>query len=143
MLTLGEASRVSGRAKASILAAMRDGRLSASRDETGRWQIDPAELTRVYPVRTPQPNDTEHAANADVVRLEERVQGLERLLKTIDDLDAFEEMLWRDLEARAAAALPFPPSEGELDDLIEQAVISAVVQIERSRQAGQGAPSGE
>ena len=96
MLTLGEASRVSGRAKASILAAIRDGRLSASRDETGRWQIDPAELTRVYPVRTPQPNDTEHAANADVVRLEERVQGLERLLRQVEgERDSLKELTTR------------------------------------------------
>ena len=47
--TLGEAARATGKAKPTIARAIQAGRISASRSDTGDWQIDPAELHRVYP----------------------------------------------------------------------------------------------
>jgi len=49
-LTLNKAAKEAGKSKQTILDAIRDGRLSAPKDEQGRYQIDPAELFRVYPV---------------------------------------------------------------------------------------------
>jgi molecular chaperone GrpE (heat shock protein) len=49
LLTLGQASDECGKHKSTILDAIRKGRLSAKRDEKNQWQIDPAELFRVYP----------------------------------------------------------------------------------------------
>ena len=47
--TLSEASKAAGRSKSTILRSIRAGRISASRDElTGGWNIDAAELHRVY-----------------------------------------------------------------------------------------------
>ena len=48
-LTLGEAAKSAGKTKPTILNAIRKGRVSAKKDDKGQWQIDPAELHRVYP----------------------------------------------------------------------------------------------
>lgn len=48
--TLGEAAKATGKSKATISKSIKSGRLSASKDETGIFQIDPAELHRVYPI---------------------------------------------------------------------------------------------
>ncbi len=50
-LTLGLAAKATGKQKSTILDAIRSGRLSASRNELQQWQIDPAELFRVYPAQ--------------------------------------------------------------------------------------------
>jgi hypothetical protein len=48
--TLGTASQATGTAKSTILRAIKAGRISATRDELNQWQIDPAELARVFPL---------------------------------------------------------------------------------------------
>lgn len=48
--TLGEAARATGKSKATISKAIKSGRVSAIKDETGTFQIDPSELHRVYPL---------------------------------------------------------------------------------------------
>lgn len=47
--TLGEAAKATGKSKATISKAIKSGRISAQKDETGTFQIDPSELHRVYP----------------------------------------------------------------------------------------------
>ncbi|KAG1649246.1 hypothetical protein GQR58_029182 [Nymphon striatum] len=47
-LTLGEAEKEVGVTKSTISRAIKDGRLSANRNKHGHFQIDPAELFRVY-----------------------------------------------------------------------------------------------
>src|SRR5215472_15230172 len=66
-LTLGTASQATGCAKSTILRAIKSGRISATRAETGEWSIDPAELFRVFPAlaipgATPQSAQTERDA---------------------------------------------------------------------------------
>lgn len=46
--TLGEAAKATGKSKATISKAIKSGRISAFKDETGTFHIDPAELHRVY-----------------------------------------------------------------------------------------------
>lgn len=46
--TLGEAAKATGKSKATISKAIKSGRISAVKDETGTFSIDPAELHRVY-----------------------------------------------------------------------------------------------
>ena len=48
-----------GKSKPAILDAIKSRRISASRDDKNQWQIDPAELHRVYAPAV-QVNDTEH-----------------------------------------------------------------------------------
>jgi len=46
--TLGEAAKATGKSKATISKAIKSGRISATKDETGTFKIDPSELHRVY-----------------------------------------------------------------------------------------------
>ena len=67
-LTVGAAARLTGCAKSTVLRAIRAGRISANRDDTGQWQIEPVELLRVFPpLAIPQgatltPASVEHGA---------------------------------------------------------------------------------
>ena len=48
MLTAQEAANEVNRSKPAILKAIKTGRLSANKNGKGEWEIDPAELFRVY-----------------------------------------------------------------------------------------------
>ena len=50
MLTLGQAARLTGTSKTTLTRAIKAGRLSAIRRDDGSYEIDPAELSRVYTV---------------------------------------------------------------------------------------------
>ena len=45
----GEAATATGLNTATITRAIKKGRISATKSETGAWQIDPSELHRVFP----------------------------------------------------------------------------------------------
>jgi hypothetical protein len=51
--TLGEAARATGKSKPTLARAIKNGMISAARRENGSYEIDPAELHRVYPPVTP------------------------------------------------------------------------------------------
>lgn len=55
MLSLAQAAKATGKAKATIARAIKAGRLSATRNEAGSHTIDPAELDRVFPFITGDP----------------------------------------------------------------------------------------
>ncbi|RRH68153.1 MerR family transcriptional regulator [Falsigemmobacter faecalis] len=47
--TAGQAATATGISKATITRALKSGRISGKKDESGAWIIDPAELHRVFP----------------------------------------------------------------------------------------------
>ncbi len=47
--TAGEAASATGLNTTTITRAIKRGRISATKSDTGAWQIDPAELHRVFP----------------------------------------------------------------------------------------------
>ena len=49
MYTIATAAAAIGRNKNAILRAIETGKISVVKDENGEWQIDPAELHRIYP----------------------------------------------------------------------------------------------
>jgi predicted site-specific integrase-resolvase len=49
MHTIATAAATVGRNKTAILRAIKAGKISVTKDENGEWQIDPAELHRIYP----------------------------------------------------------------------------------------------
>lgn len=51
-LSLREAAEQTGVSKSTIFRAIRAGKLSAARTADGNFEIDPAELFRVYPPKT-------------------------------------------------------------------------------------------
>ena len=54
--TLGQAAKATGRSKPTIQRAVKNGSISASKADDGSYEIDPAELHRVFP----RANDTGH-----------------------------------------------------------------------------------
>jgi hypothetical protein len=58
MHTLGTAAKATGLNKSTVLRAIKSGKVSAAKNEHGEWQIDPAELHRVYPPVTDAPRRT-------------------------------------------------------------------------------------
>src|SRR5260370_42678964 len=76
--TLGTASQATGCAKSTILRAIKAGRISAVRnDDLGQWQIEPAEIFRVFPAlalpgATPQRGPMERDATTDTLVAELR-----------------------------------------------------------------------
>lgn len=47
--TIGQAAKATGKSKSTIFRAIKNGRISASRDDNGDFDIDPSELHRVFP----------------------------------------------------------------------------------------------
>ena len=47
--TLGQAAKATGKTKAAISKAIKSGRLTGNKNDLGHFEIDPAELHRVYP----------------------------------------------------------------------------------------------
>jgi len=96
--TLNQAAKACHKSKSALLEAIKNGRLSAKRDDKNQWQIDAAELFRVYPQGGSLPvlrTDTEQPIEPPQNHpLEEKIRALEQerererkqLQDTIDDL---------------------------------------------------------
>lgn len=109
--SLSEAAKATGKNKTTIQRAIKNGKISASKGDSGAYEIDPSELHRVFPATVAQ-RDAQHKQSNDtqqkeiassnsaldrVVELEkelavtrERANGLEvqkdQMVDTISDL---------------------------------------------------------
>jgi hypothetical protein len=101
--TLTEAMRETKRAKSTIIDAIKNGRLSAGRDDKGRYLIDPAELFRCYPryddrtdVKTDSVQETTQLTyQLSELKIQSLIQQLDRerelnrdLARRLDESDA-------------------------------------------------------
>lgn len=99
--TLGEAAKATGISKASISRAINSGRISAVKNESGSFSIEPVELHRVYPPKSSATvartlsgtirnteGDTGNTSDSNVlqVRLDAALEQLRDREGTIDDL---------------------------------------------------------
>ena len=153
-LTLGEAARQVTVTKSTLHRAIHDGRLSANRDDQGHYQIDPAELFRVFdPVDRNVPSDNsaqERDTSRDVAERAREHLGTLRNSPTDDSTRWFqqqiEELQEETAELRkeneekeerlnelrlAMAALPSPESVQEEKERLQQEHQS---QLERQRE---------
>lgn len=91
MYTLGEAAKATGKSKATISKAIKSGRVSAKKLETGRFAIDPSELHRVYP-SVSLANDSEQnetpEANTKVAELQAQLDVAQERLEEQRELVA-------------------------------------------------------
>lgn len=94
--TAGDAAKATGKNIATITRAIKSGKISAAKDESGAWRIEPAELHRVFPpitqeLRKPQmqedatPTQKPTTSNDGLLReelaaLRERVNSQDQLL---------------------------------------------------------------
>jgi hypothetical protein len=116
--SLGKAAAAAGVSKSTILRAIKSHRISAGKTETGDWQIDPAELHRVFPPvpaeragidtlergATPLERDGTAALEAQITGLREIAELLRHQLEDVrSDRDA-----WRDQASRLSLPAPRP-----------------------------------
>lgn len=110
-LTLNQAAKICSRSKSTLLDAIRAGRMSAPKDDRGRYVIDPAELHRAFPFqsqnrsldRFPEPEPTgfeNHSKSADPALKREVELLREMLTKAEANTDH-----WRALAERQQALL--------------------------------------
>jgi hypothetical protein len=108
--SLGMAAKATGVSKSTILRAIRAHRVSAGKTETGDWQIDPAELHRVFPPAVAADRAADRGATGDET-LQAQIDGLrqvsELLRAQLDDVRADRDA-WRD-QAQAGQRLLAPP----------------------------------
>ena len=90
-LSLNKAAKEAGVAKATLLEALKSGRLSASKNEKGHWEIDPSELFRVFPKTglhsTLEPSPTPHENHLKTTQTETLEVELRMLREQISRLD--------------------------------------------------------
>lgn len=112
--TLGSASIATGVGKSTLSRALRDGIISATKNEKGAYEIDPAELHRVYPPVAPNSSEncsTEQNATPEkqadntallVAKLEMMVERMrekdERISELQEDRDEWRKQATRMLE---------------------------------------------
>lgn len=95
--TLGEAAKATGKSKATLSKAIKAGRISAQKDESGTFRIDPSELHRVYPlavseshiatpISTPEKPESMGLIRELQARLEAAQERLTDKESVIDDL---------------------------------------------------------
>src|SRR3546814_852617 len=61
-----EAAERIGRSKSAILKAIREGRISATKSDSGSWHIEPVELFRAYPDRGSESTQPPHTSAPNV-----------------------------------------------------------------------------
>lgn len=92
-LSLRNAAKEAGVSKSTILRAIQSGRLSAARTDDGGYDIDPAELFRVYePVKRTSNAATGHDATppetpaipSATAALEAQIEGLREIVRRAD-----------------------------------------------------------
>ena len=115
--TLGQAAIECGRTKPTLLGAIKKGRLAANRNERGEWQIDPAELLRVYPKKgksTVRRTQNLTADETDKIKLlEEKIKLLEQVVSGLqeDKKAARADILqWQGVAAHLSAQLKQLPA---------------------------------
>ena len=88
-ISLGQAARLTGLGKTTITRAIKSGRLSASRRDDGSYEIDPAELSRVYPFKPAEEASSETVAATSLVvqdetlALEAEIAGLKNVAELL------------------------------------------------------------
>lgn len=110
-LTLNQAAKTCGRSKSTLLDAIRNGRMSAPKDDRGHYTIDPAELHRAFPFQA-QNRSLDRFPEPQPTTLETRSEPAN--LASIREIELLREMLtkaetnadhWRKLAERQQTLL--------------------------------------
>src|SRR3546814_15971491 len=89
-----EAAERVGRSKSAILKAIREGRISATKSDSGSWHIEPVELFRAYPDRGSESTQPPHTSAPNVGNIplsgpQAETEHLRTLLQRSDEHNAY------------------------------------------------------
>jgi hypothetical protein len=111
ILSLGQAARLTGFGKTTLARAIKAGRLSATRNETGSYSIDAAELARVFPFPAPTEPGTATAPVVHHATAGDQVEALREMMAMMraenSDLRHDRDQ-WREIAQRLALSPPKP-----------------------------------
>lgn len=113
--TLGRAAKATGKSKTTIQRAIAKGTISATKDDSGSYSIDPSELHRVFPKVTPETVSSDPQLDTtrpqdETPELRAKIEVLEALL--IREREALDEVREdRDAWKQQASALLGAPSK--------------------------------
>jgi hypothetical protein len=117
MYNLASAAAATGVNRSTILRAIKAGRISAQRDAQGGWEVDPAELHRIFPPMpcaaqgTQAPAQPDAQADALVAELRNVISDLRQDREDLrQDRDH-----WREAFQQQQRALPMPAQPGAPD----------------------------
>ena len=90
--TLGQAAKATGKSKSTILKALKSGRISGRKNDIGDWEIDPAELHRVYEL-VPENGLPEHQSmrqetgenTRELIELRVKLEASEQRLRDVNE----------------------------------------------------------
>ena len=112
-LTLAEAAKTAKRSKQALAAAIKSGKLSATKDANGVWLVDTAELFRVYPTASQAPNKPDQESGRCLVGLVgDESAELRDMRRRMEAAEARAEELrrdrddWKEVAQRLTRALP-------------------------------------
>jgi len=95
--TLGEAAKATGKSKATISKAIKSGRVSARKDETGTFHIDPSELHRVYPPAASSEQRETHVNTPERTNIDGTIRELQARLEAAHERLSDKEAVIADL----------------------------------------------
>jgi hypothetical protein len=131
-LSPAEAAKHVGLTKQSVIKAIRSGRLSAVKDASGGWVIEPVELFRVWPAVnqdrgkvTPQVDVGLPPENNEVVAA---LKGQIELLRSQLDDVRVDRNHWRQIAERSLLTDQRPASERLQQDMPQSAEIAPVAE---------------
>ena len=111
--TAGQAAKAAGVATATITRALKRGTISGTKGPDGAWQIEPAELHRVFPALAPQererPFTQEHERPVQEAERAGEIRAMQDQLAALEDAlaDVREDRdQWRKMAERLALAPP-------------------------------------
>lgn len=84
--SLADAAKAVNRTKPALLNAIQKGRISAKKNALGQWEIDPAELHRVYPLVKPSVEEVERGLPDLVAEKEAEIRELRARLHAMEEL---------------------------------------------------------
>ena len=113
--TLGTAALACGANKSTILRSIKAGKIAAIRDEQGQWQIEPAELHRVYPAlatqQAPQPSPPPDATSEVVAILRQQLAEMRASLDRERDASDNWRKAFEEERAQRLLAAPSHPTQ--------------------------------
>ena len=99
--SLKQAADAAGIGKPAILKAIQKGKISANKNAHGQWEIDPAELHRVYPVKqnsnTGNGSGNSSEVNAGNTTLMMEITALKERLEAVHERDSLKDQIIDDL----------------------------------------------
>ena len=137
--TAGEAARATGKNIATITRAIKSGKISASKDASGAWRIEPSELHRVFPALAQVLHSSEMQHDATHMQDQEArfTKTLEEELAVLRERVRSQDQLLADRADQIADLRTRLDREGE-----ERRKLAAILTDQRPSHAA-SAPNGE